>query len=383
MQEVSGFTNGNISIIPLSGTEELTARIEYYLEQIYTTGRSKIIDRKLVRFSTGDGKAVLGESVRGTDVYIIADVGNHSVKYKMYGKESYMSPDDHFQDLKRVISAVGGKANRVNVIMPLLYSSRQDRRIARESLDCAVALKELEDIGVKNIMVFDAHDDRVQNAVPFIGFDNLMPVYQVIKKMFQVYPDLEANEENMVVISPDFGGANRNLLYANALGLDMGMFYKRRSKNVIVNGSYAIEEHKYIGPDVKGKDVLICDDFLASGTTMLDVVKKIKEMGAARINISVTFGLFTNGIEEFKKAYEDGLFEAVFATNATYRLEELRNEPWYKEVDISKYVAYYIYCVNTGKSISTILDPNKKISALLEERCKKKQAKEQEKVNAN
>lgn len=358
--------NGEISVIPLAGTEELAARVKYYLTDMQNGKEPRMIKADLVRFSTGDGKAVLQESVRGTDVYIIADVGNHDCTYDMYGKTIYMSPDEHFQNLKRVISAVGGKANRVNVIMPMMYSSRQDRKIYRESLDCALALKELENIGVKNIMSFDVHDDRVQNAVPFVGFDNLMPLYQVIKKMLREYPDLKIDEDNMVVISPDFGGAKRNLEYASELGVDMGIFYKRRSRSKMDGGTYAIEEHKYIGPEVSGKTVFICDDFIASGKTMLETVGTIKKMGAAKIFVTATFGLFTDGVDKFQEAYKKGIFDALFITNATYRRPELFDCAWYKEVDISKYLAYYVYCVNMGKSIATLLDPHEKTHSLLE-----------------
>lgn len=353
-----------LAIIPLYGTEELTQKISFYLGSIYNTSDSRIIDTKLLRFATGDAKAILENTVRGMDVYIIVDVGNYSCNFSMYGKEVIMSPDEHFQNLKRVISAIGGKANRISVISPMLYAARQDRRISRESLDCAVALKELESIGVRNIMAFDVHDDRVQNAVPFMGFDNLMPVYQVIKAMDKNYPDIFSSEDNMLVVSPDIGGTNRNLLYANELGLDMGLFYKRRSRKM-VQGKYPVKEHKYIGPEVNNKDILIVDDIIASGETMLDVASKMKEQGAKRIFIATTFGLFTEGVASFNKAYEDGVIEAVFITNATYRCEEVLNAPWYKGVDISKYIAYYIYCVNSGKSISNILDPHLKIQALL------------------
>lgn len=354
-----------IAIIPLLGTEEITKKIETYLDQIYNPGKSKIIDISLPRFSTGDAKAILEETVRGMDIYIIADVGNYNCGYKLYGREAYMSPDEHFQDLKRVISAVGGKANRINVITPMLYSARQDRRIRRESLDCAMSLRELEHIGVKNIMAFDVHDDRVQNAIPLLGFDNLMPIYQVIKKMHRNYPNLLNDSEEMIVISPDFGAANRNLQYADELGVDMGIFYKRRSRKKMVNGKYPVEAHKYIGPEVEGKTVFICDDIISSGETLLDVFKKIKGLGAKRILAAATFGLFTEGIEQYNEAYRQGFFDALFITNATYRSQELLEAEWYNEVDISKYIAYYIYCVNTGKSVSAMLNPHKKIHNLL------------------
>ncbi len=354
-----------IGIIPLYGTEALTKRIAYYLDRIYNVGETKIIDSKVMRFLTGDAKAILENTVRGMDVYIIMDVGNYSCHYKMYGQDVIMSPDEHFQNLKRVISAIGGKANRINVVSPMLYAARQDRKLARESLDCAVALRELEQIGVKNIMAFDVHDDRVQNAVPFMGFDNLMPVYQVIKEMKRCYPNLNFTEEEMLVVSPDLGGTNRNLLYATELGLDMGIFYKRRSKKSFVNGKYQVEVHKYIGPDVKGKDILIADDIIASGETILDVIRKLKELGARRVFASVTFGLFTEGISHYNKAFEDGVLEAVFITNATYCRDEVKNAPWFHEVDLSKYIAFYIYCVNSGKSISSLINPHLKIQSLL------------------
>jgi len=355
-----------IGIIPLYGTEELTSRIAYYLERIYNVGEIKVIDSKVLRFLTGDAKAVIENTVRGMDVYIIMDVGNYSCHYKMYGQDVIMSPDEHFQNLKRVISAIGGKANRINVVSPMLYAARQDRKLARESLDCAVALRELEQIGVKNIMAFDVHDDRVQNAVPFMGFDNLMPLYQVIKEMKRCFPDLRFTEEDMVVVSPDLGGTNRNLLYASELGLDMGIFYKRRSKNSFVNGKYQVEVHKYIGPDVPGKDILIADDIIASGETILDVIRKLKELGARRVFVTVTFGLFTEGIEHYNKAYDENALEAVFITNATYCRDEVKSAPWYHQVDLSKYIAFYIYCVNSGKSISSLINPHLKIQSLLE-----------------
>jgi len=358
-------TSMPIAIIPLYGTEELANKISYYLESIYSTGKSQIIDANFIRFMTGDGKVILENTVRGADVFIIMDVGNYSCHYKMYNQEVPMSPDEHFQNLKRVISAIGGKANRISVISPMLYSARQDRRIARESLDCAVALRELENMKVDNIMAFDVHDDRVQNAVPFMGFDNLMPVYQTIKKIKRCYPDVINHRENLLVVSPDIGGINRNLLYANELELDMGIFYKRRSRKTLENGKYQIEVHKYIGPDVKDKDILIVDDILASGDTMLEVIKYLKQLGAKRIFIAVTFGLFTEGTDKYNKAYEEGLFDAIFITNASYRPRDVVNAPWYREVDLSKYIAYYIYCINVGKSISSILDPHAKIQNLL------------------
>lgn len=294
------------------------------------------------------------------------DVGNYSCHYSIYGQDVIMSPDEHFQNLKRTISAIAGKANRINVISPLLYSSRQDRRISRESLDCAVALQELERINVSNIMAFDVHDNRVQNAVPFMGFDDLYPIYQVLKSVTMNFSDIIFDEEHTIFISPDFGAMNRNYAYTCELGLDLGVFYKRRSTSKMVNGSYVVDTHKYIGPEVKGKDVFIVDDVICSGLTMLDTAQKLNDVGAKRVFLSSTYALFSSGIEAFNKAYEDGIIEAVFITNASYRREEIRNAPWYCEVDVTKYIAYYIYCVNSGKSISDILDPHKKIHKLLD-----------------
>ena len=355
-----------ITIIPLYGTEELMEKIKYYMEKIYPTEGFQILEPQICRFSTGDAKAVLEHTVRGTDVYIIVDVGNYKCNYNMHGFNVIMSPDEHFQNLKRVISAIGGKANRINVISPFLYASRQDRRIGRESLDCAVALRELEQIGVKNIMAFDVHDNRVQNAVPFIGFDDLFPSYQVIKSINHHYPDIAFDEENTIFISPDFGATNRNFAYTSELGLDLGVFYKRRSKSKMVGGNYVVETHKYIGPDVNGKNVFIVDDIICSGLTMLDAARKMKEMGAKRVFLSSTFALFSSGLESFDEAYKEGIIEAVFITNASYRRDEIKNAVWYKEVDVTKYIAYYIFCVNSGKSISNILDPHEKIHKLLD-----------------
>lgn len=355
-----------ITIIPLYGTEELVDKIKYFMEKIYPTEGFQIVEARILRFSTGDAKAVLEQTVRGTDVYIIVDVGNYHCNYEMHGTSRDMSPDEHFQNLKRTISAIGGKAYRINVISPFLYSSRQDRRIQRESLDCAIALQELEQIDVKNLMAFDVHDNRVQNAVPFMGFDDLFPIYQVIKAIHKYYPNIVFDDEHAIFISPDFGAMNRNFAYSSELGLDLGVFYKRRSKSKMVNGSYVMQEHKYIGPDVEGKDVFIADDIICSGGTILDAATKLKELGARKIIVSCTFALFSEGIEKFNQAYEAGIIEAVFITNASYRRDEIRNAPWYREVDVTKYISYYIYCVNSGKSIAKIVDPHEKIHTLLE-----------------
>ena len=357
--------NGSILLMPLAGMEGFAAKIKEHLESIAPGTTCYILPVELPRFSTGDAKAVLNRSVRGRDAYIIVDVGNYGCEYKMFGRQVCMSPDEHFQNLIRTLSAIDGKAERVNVISPLLYSERQDRKITRESLDCAVALQQLAGIGVANIMAFDVHDDRVQNAIPFVGFDILMPIYQTIKAMNRKYPDIKFDEDNLVVVSPDFGGMSRNFGYANELDVDLGVFYKRRSRSKFVNGRYEVEVHKYIGPDVAGKDVLLVDDIIASGDTMLDSVYKLKESGARRVFVAATFGFFTEGIAKYNRAHADKVLEAVFITNASYRRPEITNAPWYCEVDIQKYIAYYIYSVNAGKSISAIMDPHGKIQALL------------------
>lgn len=356
---------GSILLLPLAGMESVAARIKAHLENIAPGTPCEILSVELPRFSTGDAKAVLGRSVRGRDVYIIVDVGNYGCEYTMFGRSVCMSPDEHYQNLIRTVSAIDGKAERVNVISPLLYSERQDRRITRESLDCAVALQHLAAIGVANIMAFDVHDDRVQNAIPFVGFDMLMPIYQTIKAMRRKYPDMKFDEDNLVVVSPDFGGMGRNFKYANELDIDLGVFYKRRSRSKFVGGRYEVEVHKYIGPEVSGRDALLVDDVIASGDTMLDSVYKIKENGARRVFVASTFGFFTEGIAKYDRAHAEGVLEAVFITNASYRRPEITGAPWYREVDIQKYIAYYIYCVNTGKSITRIMDPHGKIQALL------------------
>ncbi len=369
-----------IVLIPLYGTEELAQKIEYYLCETYNKEECHVVSSQIVRFSTGDAKAVLEDTVRGADVYILMDVGNYSCAYQMYGQKVPMSPDEHFQNLKRTVSAVGGKAYRVNVISPLLYSSRQDRRISRESLDCAMALRELENIGVKNITAFDVHDNRVANAVPYSGFDDLFPIYQVIKAIKKNYSDVDFSEEHSIFISPDLGATTRNYKYTNELGLDMGIFYKRRSRTRVVGGNYVVEIHKYIGPSVKNKDVFIVDDMICSGTTMLDVAKYCKKQGAKRVFAVATFALFTEGIRLFNEAYENKTLEAVFITNASYRRDEIRNAPWYREVDITKYIAIYIHSVNAGKSISKLLDPHEKIRRLLDKDRHEGQHTEQQKT---
>ena len=359
--------NRPIAIIPLCGTEVLAEKIMHYLKNVYNNEQCRLIKADIIRFSTGDAKATLQESVRGCDVFILMDVGNYSCSFKIYDRTNYMSPDEHFQNVKRMISAIGGKAYRLNLISPLLYASRQDRRMTRESLDCALALRELEALGVENITAFDVHDSRVANAIPFTGFDNLMPIYQSIRALKANYPDIAFNEQQSLFVSPDLGGTNRTFNYTSELQLDMGVFYKRRSSRKIVDGSYQVDAHKYIGPEIAGKDIFVVDDIICSGNTILDVAKYCRQNGARRIFVIVTFAQFTKGTEAFDDAYRNKEIEAIFITNASYVRDEVRQAAWYREVDITKYIAVYIRSINEGSSISKLLDPHVKIQKFLTE----------------
>jgi len=362
MQGVNGI---GMVLLPLPGTEWMAERIKAYINDIDPTIECESAEVEIVRFSSGDAKAMLKDSIRGKDVFILVDVRNFDCKYEVCGRESHISPDDHFQNLIRTISAVGGKAFRINVIMPYLYASRQDRRSHRESLDCAIALQFLEKLGVKNIVALDVHDDRVQNAVPLLGFDNLTPIYQMIKAMCKDHSDIHFDSDSMVLISPDLGGANRVYMYASPLGVDFGLFYKRRDHSVIINGSNPIVEHKYIGPEVKGKDVLIIDDIIDSGGSILEAATQVKSLGAKRVFIGVTFCNFSNGIQSFNEAYNNGVFDALFVSNASHCAQEVINADWYREVNIVKYLSFYVYSVSMGISLAGILDPKKKIADLL------------------
>ncbi|MBQ9802811.1 MAG: ribose-phosphate pyrophosphokinase, partial [Clostridia bacterium] len=304
------------------------------------------------------------------DVYIIADPFNYGVTYKMYGREVPMSPDDHFADIKRVIAAIAGKARRVSVIMPMLYEGRQHKRSARESLDCALMLQELVSMGVKNIITFDAHDARVQNAIPLSGFDDVRPTYQMIKALVRQYPDISLDKEDLMIISPDEGAMGRCMYFSSVLGLDIGMFYKRRDYSRIVNGRNPIEAHEYLGKDVAGKDVIIVDDMISSGESLLDVAKQLKEKGAKRIFNFATFGLFTDAFDKFDKAYKDGMIDRIFTTNLVYRTPELHAKEWYVEVNMCKYVAYILDTLNHDDTISGLLDPAKRIHKLVDKHKK-------------
>lgn len=359
---------GKLSIISMKGTEELTAKIDRYLKTFreFEDEESYITKVTCPRFGTGEAKSVIGQTVRGHDVFIICDVFNHGVTYKMYGYENHMSPDDHFQDLKRIISAMGGKARRVTVVMPMLYEGRQHRRSGRESLDAAMMLHELVHMGVTNIITFDAHDPRIQNAIPHSGFDNVQPTYQMIKALVRAVPDIELNKEKTIVISPDEGGMSRSMYYSAVLKLDLGMFYKRRNYSVVIDGKNPIEAHEYLGRDVSGKDVIIVDDMIASGESMIDVASKIKAMGANRIFVFTSFGLFTNGLEVFDRAYEDGIINKVFTTNLVYRNPGLKDRKWYCEVELAKYISLLINTINHDNTISDLLNPVQKIQNLID-----------------
>lgn len=360
-----------IGLIAMRGTEALGERINRYLtrwaDRYGKPVHDYLIEAECPRFASGDAKGLIKSTVRGKDLFILVDVGNYNCTYKLFDRENYMSPDDHYADLKRIIQAASGKPHRINVIMPLLYGGRQHRRSYRESLDCAFMLQEMHDMGVANVITVDAHDPRVCNAIPLMGFDNVIPSYQVLKSMFGAFPDLVIDKEHFMVISPDEGALNRNMFYASMLEVEMGMFYKRRDYSTIVNGRNPIVAHEYLGTSVEGKTVFVADDIISSGESMLDIAKELKKRSAKRFFAYATYGIFTNGLDAFDKAYEDGMIDAVFSSNLTYRTPELLKRPWYKEVDVSKYIAYFIASINHDTSISNVMDPNEKIKALLRE----------------
>ena len=379
-KEASFLPIGPLGVIAMSGCEEMGAKIDLWLkkwnslqekqdEEFYTMPGSNrdsfLINSVCPRFGTGEGKGMLKESVRGYDIYILVDVCAYNETYEMYGQKVPMSPDDHFQDLKRIIAAISGKAKRINIIMPMLYESRQHRRTSRESLDAALGLQELEKMGVSNIITFDAHDPRVQNAIPLTGFENVMPPYQILKALCKKEKDLILDKEHMMIISPDEGAMQRNIYYSSVLGLDLGMFYKRRDYTTIVGGRNPIVAHEYLGSSVEGKDVLVVDDMIASGDSMLDICKELKKRNAGRIFAGVTFPFFTGGLDAFHKAYEDGLLYRVISTNLTYRTPELRSAPWFIEADMSKYISYIIATLNHDRSLHSLLAPYGKIKALM------------------
>ena len=367
---------GSLGLICLPGCEELGNKVNDYLvtwrhesgheyqDDIAISGYEKdnfLINAQVPRFGSGEAKGILKESVRGKDLYLMVDVCNYNVTYSLTGRTNHMSPDDHFQNLKRMIAAVGGKGRRINVIMPFLYESRQHKRSSRESLDCALALQELVRMGVENIITFDAHDPRVQNAIPLSGFETVSPTYQFIKGLLRTVDDLKIDAQHMMAISPDEGGTNRAVYLANVLGLDMGMFYKRRDYTRIVDGRNPIVAHEFLGSSVEGKDVIIIDDMISSGDSIIDVATELKKRKAKRIYAAATFGLFTNGLEKFDKAYESGIINGILTTNLIYQTPELLSKPYYINCDMSKYIALIIDTLNHDGSISSILSPNARI----------------------
>ncbi len=379
-EEVQTIPYGPLGIIALPGCEELAQKIDNYLvkwrkdqaeehkDTIAFYGYQRdtyIIDTTIARFGSGEGKAVINESIRGYDLYIVVDCFNYSVKYKMYGLDVPKSPDDHFADLKRVISAASSKAKRINVIMPMLYEGRQHKRSSRESLDCAMALQELTSLGVENIITFDAHDQRVQNSIPHKSFENVMPTYQMIKALVNNVSDLHIDPNHLMVISPDEGAMHRCIYFATQLGVNLGMFYKRRDYTRVVNGRNPIVAHQYLGDSVEGKDIIIVDDMISSGESMLEVAKKLKELKANRIFVCTTFGLFASGLDVFDKAHEEGVFEKVFTTNGVYQTPELLSRDWYQSVELSKYLAYFLDTINHDLSVSSLLDCSQKINNIL------------------
>ena len=371
---------GSLGIIPLPSCKELGQKVDDYLVQWRRESANEhkntiafqgyeqdsyIVGAKVPRFGSGEAKGIVQESVRGRDLYLMVDVCNYSLTYSLCGKTNHMSPDDHYQDLKRIIAACAGKARRITVIMPFLYESRQHKRSTRESLDCALALKELVRMGVDNILTFDAHDPRVQNAIPLNGFETVQPSYQFIKALLGNVSDLQVDSDHLMVVSPDEGGMSRAIYIANILGVDMGMFYKRRDYTKVVNGRNPIVAHEFLGSNVEGKDIIVIDDMISSGESMIDVAGKLKELRAGRIFLYSTFGLFTSGMEKFDKAYEEGLFYRLLTTNLVYQTPELLKRPYYISCEMSKYIALLIDTLNHDASISDLLDPYDRIHRLL------------------
>ncbi len=371
---------GPLGLIPLKGISELGEKVDKYLVEwrheresehnstIALSGYLRVsymIEAKTPRIGSGEAKGIITESVRGDDLYIMVDVCNYSLTYSLCGMINHMSPDDHFQDLKRIIAAAAGKARRINVIMPFLYESRQHKRSGRESLDCALALRELVNMGVENIITFDAHDPRVQNAIPLRGFETVQPIYQFLKYLLKVETDLQIDSDHMMVISPDEGGTGRAVYFANMLGLDMGMFYKRRDYTKIVGGRNPIVAHEFLGSSVEGKDVLIIDDMISSGESVQDVAKELKRRKARKVFICATFGLFTNGLAKFDEYYENGIIDRILTTNLVYQTPDLLAKPYYINVDMSKYIALIIDNLNHDASLSELLTPTNRINKLL------------------
>ena len=372
---------GPLGLIAMPGTEEMGVKVNSWLKKWQdhteesmpgdmstTPGAERqdfLIEVTCPRFGNGECKGMIKESIRGYDMYILCDPGAYNIEYEMFGQRVPMSPDEHFANLKRIIAAMGGKAKRVTVIMPMLYEGRQHRRSARESLDCAMALQELENMGVSNIITFDAHDPRVQNAIPTTGFESIMPSYQIFKALLKKDKTLRIDKDHMMIVSPDEGAIDRNIFYASVLGLDLGLFYKRRDYTRIVNGRNPIVAHEYLGDSVEGKDVFVADDMISSGESIIDLAKELKKRKANRIFAGATFALFTNGIDAFEEAYRNGFIDRVISTNLTYRKPELAQTEWFVEADLSKYISFIIATLNHDRSLSKLLNPYDRIHALI------------------
>ena len=380
-QEIETIPVGALGLVPLESCKQLAEKVNYYLvewreeknsehkDTIAFAGYQRdsyIIKSKISRFGSGEAKGQFEESIRGDDLYIMVDVCNYSLTYSLYGITNHMSPDDHFQDLKRIIAAAAGKARRINVIMPFLYESRQHKKTARESLDCALALQELVSMGVDNIITFDAHDPRVQNAIPLKGFETVQPIYQYTKALLKTEPNLLVDSEHMMIISPDEGGMSRAIYFANMLGLDVGMFYKRRDYSKVVNGRNPIIAHEFLGSNVEGKDLIVIDDMISSGESVQEVARELKKRKARKVFICATFGLFTNGLSKFDEYYKNGLIDRILTTNLVYQTPELLKRPYYVNVDMSKYIALIIDNLNHDSSLSELLTPTKRIKNIIE-----------------
>ena len=386
-KKIDSIPVGPLGLIPLKGMEEFTKKVNNYLVEWRKERESEhkntllfseyekddyIIKSTISRFGSGEAKGTIEESVRGDDLYLLVDVCNYSMTYSLSGKINHMSPDDHFQDLKRIIAAIAGKSRRITVIMPFLYESRQHKKTGRESLDCALALQELTNMGVDNIITFDAHDPRVQNAIPLKGFETVQPIYQYTKGLLRHFPDLQVDSDHMMIISPDEGGMRRAIYFANMLKLDVGMFYKRRDYTKVVDGRNPIIAHEFLGADVEGKDLVIIDDMISSGESVQEVAKELKKRKAKRVFVCATFGLFTNGFAKFDKYYENGIIDGIFTTNLVYQSPNLLSKPYYYNVEMSKYVALIIDNLNHDSTISGLLTPTNRINNLLEKVKNKK-----------
>ena len=386
-KKIDSIPVGPLGLIPLRGMEEFTKKVNDYLVEWRRERENEhkdtllfseyekddyIVKANISRFGSGEAKGTIEESVRGDDLYLLVDVCNYSMTYSLSGKINHMSPDDHFQDLKRIIAAIAGKARRINVIMPFLYESRQHKKTGRESLDCALALQELTNMGVDNIITFDAHDPRVQNAIPLKGFETVQPIYQYTKGLLKHFPDLQVDSDHMMIISPDEGGMRRAIYFANMLKLDVGMFYKRRDYTKVVDGRNPIIAHEFLGSDVEGKDLVIIDDMISSGESVQEVAKELKKRKARRVFVCATFGLFTNGFAKFDKYYENGIIDGIFTTNLVYQSPNLLSKPYYYNVEMSKYVALIIDNLNHDSTISALLTPTNRINTLLDKVRNKK-----------